>query len=289
VETLDGARIGFSTACLAGQSLLQALDTGARIGFTTCELLAFDGYRHSQGILGGFYFEHMSTRERDELRHAAGRFTRISTHAPFIDIASLAPSPSIRQAAQRQLEIAIEAVAFLGGYNTTTHISPKHIYPLSEYRHEIVELYRRLGDLAVAAGVTITVETGFPAEVEAFADVVWGIDHPAVGATVDVGHLVGTVPANLRGTADGVAIYEDRLEAHLRSLGEKVFLLHMHDIRFDDFRDHRGVGRGFLDYSRILRTTRDIGYQGAFVFELEEPDTEEALLQSRRVLAATSF
>lgn len=289
METLDGARIGLSTACLAGKSLLEALRTGAAMGFTTCELLAFDGYRHSQGVLGGFYFEHMSAQERDELRQAAGSFSSLSTHAPFIDIASLAPSPSIREAAQRQLEIAIEAVAFLGGRNTTTHISPKHIYPLAEYRHEIVELYRRLGDLAAASGVTVTVETGFPAEVEAFADVVWGIDHPAVGATVDVGHLVATVPANLRGTTQGVAIYEDRLEAHLRSLGDKVFLLHVHDIRLDDFRDHRAVGRGFLDYSRILRTTRDIGYRGAFVFELEEPDTEEALLESRQALATTLF
>ncbi len=286
---LETARIGFSTASLAGCSLSDALRIGSEMGFQACELLAFDAYRHSQGVLGGFYFEHMSAAEKDELLELCAPYRRITTHAPFIDIASLAPNPSIREAAQRQLEIAIEAVAFLGGHNTTTHISPKHIYPLAEYKAEIVELYRRLGDLAGDRGVTVSVETGYPAGVEPFADVVWSIDHPAVGVTVDVGHLVSAMPTELRGTAEGVTQYGDFLEAHLRSLKGRIVLFHMHDIRFSDFRDHRAVGRGFLDYARILATASEIGYEGDFVFELEEPDTETALLESRDVLAAVEW
>ena len=96
---LETARIGFSTASLAGCSLSDALRIGSEMGFQACELLAFDAYRHSQGVLGGFYFEHMSAAEKDELLELCAPYRRITTHAPFIDIASLAPNPSIRRAA----------------------------------------------------------------------------------------------------------------------------------------------------------------------------------------------
>ena len=114
-----GDRLGLSSACHPGLTLDEAAQRGHELGFRTFEMLAFDGYRHSQGILRGFYFEHMTARERDDLRAIADRFDHVSTHAPFIDMTPLAPNPSVRETAVRQLEIAIEAVAFLGGTTTT--------------------------------------------------------------------------------------------------------------------------------------------------------------------------
>ena len=277
-------RLGFSSACYAGVSLEEAARRGADLGFGCFEILAFDGYRHSQGTLRGFYFEHMTPDERDELRSIAARFDHISTHAPFIDMAPLAPNPSVRATAVRQLEIAVEAVAFLGGSTTTSHVAAPSTWAYEDCIDDLVALYRRLGDHAASRGVTITIETGWPGDVEVFADLIHRIDHPAVGANVDVGHLVGTIPGHLRGTDEGVALYNDRLEAHLSSLEGRLFHFHLHDVRREDFRDHRAAGRGITDYPRLLSTAARIGYQGMFVFELEEPDFDQALLESRQCL-----
>jgi len=277
----DTSKLGFSSACLAGKTLPQAADIGRAMGFRTYEMLAFDGYCHSQGTLSGFYFEHMTADEREDLRELASRFDYVSTHAPFIDIASVAPNPSIRAAAQRQLEIAIEGVAFIGGVTTTTHVTPKHIHPFEQFKGEVIDLYRRLGDIAGELGVTVTCETCYPPAVDEFADLIWSIDHPAVGANVDVGHLVVTIPPDLRGTDEGIALYNDTLEEHVRSLKGKLFHFHLHDIRPDDFRDHRAAGRGFLDYERLFRVVAQMDYEGLFVFELEEPDLEDALAGSK--------
>jgi len=286
MQHFDASRLGFSSACLAGKTLAEAAEIGLELGFRGYEMLAFDHYRHSQGVLRGFYFEHMTAAERDELRTIADRFDHVSTHAPFIDMPTVAPNPSIRAVAQKQLEIAIDAIAFLGGSTTTTHITPKHIYPLAEFKDEVVELYRRLGDRAAAVGVTITIETGYPTSVAEFADLIWSIDHPAVGANVDVGHLRGTIPAEIKGTPESVALYNDRLEEHIRSLSTKLFHVHLHDTRLSDFRDHRAAGRGFLDYQRVFRVLGELDYAGFFAFELEEPDLIPALIESKACIEA---
>ena len=102
MATWDRAKLGFSSACLAGKTLDEAAEIGLGMGFRTYEMLAFDGYRHSQGELRGFYFEHMSAAERDALREIADRFDHVSTHAPFMDMATVSPNPSVRAAAERR-------------------------------------------------------------------------------------------------------------------------------------------------------------------------------------------
>lgn len=274
-------RLGFSSACYAGLTLEEAAQHGQALGFRTFEMLAFDGYRHSQGMLRGFYFEHMTARERDDLRAIADRFDHVSTHAPFIDMTPLSPNPTVRDTAVRQLEIAIEAIAFLGGSTTTTHVAPRSTWTYEDALGDLISLYRRLGDHAAEHKVTVTIETGWPGDVRAFAELIHGIDHPAVGANVDVGHLAGMIPQDLRGTEQGVALYNDLLEEHIRSLEGRLFHFHLHDVRREDFRDHRAAGTGFLDYPRLMSTAAEIGYGGLFVFELEEPDFDMALRDSK--------
>lgn len=279
---MDASRLGFSTACLAGHSIDEAAQVGHELGFQTIELLAFDGYRHSQGELEGFYFDRMSDAEREALRRAVGPFEHVSTHAPFIDIPLLAPNPGIREEALRQIEVAIEATAFLGGSTTTAHACPQSGRSIEESWDELVRTFRLLGDRAADANITLTVETGYPIGVETFARLVHDIDHPAVGANIDVGHLVGYLPAEVRGTEEGAALYRATLLEQLDALGEKVYHFHLHDVRQSDFRDHRGAGRGFLDFGAIMRWCREQQFDGLWVFELEEPDKVEALRESRQ-------
>jgi sugar phosphate isomerase/epimerase len=279
-------RLGFSTASLARTSLADACRLGLELGFKTIEFLGFDGYCHSQGPLAGFYFEHMAEGEREELRDLAAQFKHISTHAQFFELPLLSPNPSLREAAVRQLEIAIEAVAYLGGTTTVTHAGLKATHSLEESWEELVALYRRLGDQATERGARVTIETCFPARVDDFARLIHDIDHPAVGANVDVGHLTSQVPPEVKGTPEEGSFYNDLLEQHLRSLGDKLYHFHLHDVRAGDLRDHRACGRGIIDYARLLRVAAEIDYAGVFVFELEEPDQVKALAESRQCLVS---
>lgn len=277
-------RLGFSTASLAGYSLAEASRVGWELGFAAIEFLGFGGYCHSQGELDGFYFERMSDPEREQLRALAAPFPYVSTHALFFELTPLSPNPALREASVRQLETAIEAIAFLGGQLTVTHAAPKATHSLEESWGELVALYRRLGDQAGERNVRVTIETCFPPRVDDFARLIHDIDHPAVGANVDVGHLTSQVPPEITGTPDEGPFYNDLLEQHLRSLGPKLYHFHLHDVRAGDLRDHRACGRGVIDYARLLRVAAELDYAGVFVFELEEPDRVEALAESRDAL-----
>ena len=281
---LNSSKLSFSTASLAGHSISEAARVGWDLGFRSIELLAFDGYRHSQGDLAGFYFERMTPPEREALREVVSRFDNVSTHAPFIDMPLFAPNPALREAAIAQLDVAIEATAYLGGSTTTAHVSGKSGYTLEEMWPEILATFRALGDRAASAGITLTIETGYPVGVESFAGLIHEIDHPAVGANVDVGHLVGYLAPEVRGTEEGAALYRETLIAQLDALGGKVTHFHLHDLRLSDFRDHRACGRGFLDYTEIMRWCRDASFEGIWAFELEEPDIVPALAESKAVI-----
>ena len=280
------ARLAFSTASLPGYRLADACRMGLELGFAAVEFLGFDGYCHSQGELAGFYFERMTEGEREALRELAAPFGHVSTHAQFFELPLLSPNPALREVAVRQLEIAIEAVAYLGGTTTVTHAAPKATHSLEESWEELIALYRHLGDQAAARGVRVTIETTFPPRVDDFARLIHDIDHPAVGANVDVGHLTPQVPAEVRGTPAEGPCYNDLLEQHLRSLGPKLYHFHLHDVRAGDLRDHRACGRGIIDYARLLRVAAELDYAGVFAFELEEPDRLEALAESRDCLLA---
>ncbi len=281
---LNPSNLSFSTASLAGHSIPAAARVGWDMGFRSIELLAFDGYRHSQGDLAGFYFDRMNATEREALREVVAPFDSVSTHAPFIDMPLLAPNPGLKAAAVAQLETAITATAFLGGSTTTAHVPGKSGYTLEEAWPEILATFRALGDCAGEAGVTLTIETGYPVGVDLFAQLIHDIDHPAVGANIDVGHLVGYIAPDLRGTEEGAAVCRETLTAQLDALGEKVYHFHLHDLRLADFRDHRACGRGYLDYVAIMRWCRDASFTGVWAFELEEPDIVPALAESKAVI-----
>src|SRR5918999_536318 len=79
-------RLGASTACLAGLSLLQAIQQLQRLEFGTLEMIAYTGARHSVGDIPGFAYDQTSAAERDVTFRATRQFRHISAHLPFQDI-----------------------------------------------------------------------------------------------------------------------------------------------------------------------------------------------------------
>ncbi len=278
-------KIGFSTASMAALSIPEACRAGREMGLKAVELLAFDGYRHSQGVLAGFYFDRLSTQEKDALLSAVTGFEHVSVHAPFFENPLLSPNQALRDVAMHEMLASFDATAFLGGGIVVTHAVLRGTYSLEESWDELVDVYRRLGDYGANLSIRVTIETCFPSEIERFAELVNGIDHPAVGATVDVGHLRALVPPDMVDETQRAEYYNDLIEAHVRSLGDRLWHFHMHDTRFSDLRDHRGCGLGGIDYARLFRVTDEMSYGGWFIIEIEEPDGVNAVARSRDTLA----
>ncbi len=276
-------QVCFNTASLPGPSVEQALTTGREMGFRAVELLAFDGYRHRAGPLAGFYWDRLSCAERDRLRGLLDPFERVALHAPFIELHPLSPSPAIREVSLAQLEASLQAGHALGAEVVTTHAVPVPQYSYEELKPGLVDLYRWLGDLAGAGMLKVGIETGWPPP-EELADLVTAVDHPRVGVTVDVGHLVWALPPERRAAPDGPEAYNDLLASHVRAAGARLVHVHVHDVRHPEWRDHALLGTGLIDWPRLARELAALGYEGLMSFELEETRPAEALRASRERL-----
>ncbi|MGC9319572.1 MAG: sugar phosphate isomerase/epimerase family protein [Armatimonadota bacterium] len=283
---MSGLLLGFNVASLPNRALAESVRLGAELGLRGVELLAFEGYRHSQGDLPGVWLDDLDEVGREELAELLAPFEDVSVHAPFWEVAPVSANPAIRGASREQLRGTLRGAASLGASTMTTHVIPRPGYELAEYREDVVELYRELGDLAGELGSAVTVETGFPLEVEAFASLIHDIDHPAVGATVDVGHLRGLLSEEERRPAAIAEAYNPLLSRHVRSLAGRIRHVHLHDVQSEDLRDHRECGTGVIDYRALMRELLAAGYEGTVSFELEEPDDLAALRRSHRCISA---
>ncbi|MFW5866847.1 MAG: sugar phosphate isomerase/epimerase family protein [Armatimonadota bacterium] len=280
------ASIGFNTASLPDRSLEEALRVGAELGLQCVELLAFAGYRHTAGELAGRFFDELTAPARERLAALVAGFERVAVHAPFWDVVPFAPNPATRDASRHQLLRTLEVAGEIGAETVTTHVIPRAGRELGGFRDEVVGFYRNAGDVAEGAGVTVTIETGYPPGIDEFASLVRDIDHPAVGANVDVGHLRRLLSEEDRAPEAIAEAYNALLARHLRSLGDRIYHMHLHDVQAEGVRDHRECGTGIIDYEAIFAYLLERGYAGMMTFELEEADDEAGLGRSRNVIEA---
>jgi sugar phosphate isomerase/epimerase len=278
-------QIGFSIASIPGHTFAEILDFGRELGFSAIEILAFEGERHSGGSLAGFAFAERPASEWRALGRRLEGFDRISAHAPFIQTFLLSANAGVAREAFRQVRCTIEGIAAVGGNVCTVHLNARPFLTIREIWEQAVDVLGRLGDIGARHGVTIAMETGFPATVEDYCGLIEAARHARVGACIDVGHIFHYYPRELRGTEEGVRTHNNLLEEIVLRLGEKVAILHLHDNRPHDFRDHRAPGRGIIDFARLMRALDASAFPGAMVLELEEPDALEALAESRDFLA----
>ena len=273
-----------STACLANETLEHALVRLSELGFGAVELLGFVGARHHIGDLPGAWLDDDEVVEG--LADKLSSFTHLSTHAPFLALQLFTHNTGIRQESLRQLRAAIDGTGRLGGTVTAVHAHPRMFFSIEEQWPDLVDTFRRLGDHGEKAGVRIGIETMWPPTVNQYLRLIHDIDHPFVGSTLDIGHVAFAVPRDVQRTPEGAADHNDKLEAVMEGLGEKLFLFHVHDVRMVDWRDHReaGIEGCTVDWPRFVQTLKRVGYRGLLPLELEEEDREGALTRGRDFL-----
>src|SRR5947207_12753092 len=106
----------------------------------------------------------------------------------------------------------------------------------------MLRVFRALGDAAAEAGTLIGLETGYPSRYQQFLDLVREVDHRAVGACVDIGHVALLQASGPRGSDEVVRNYNRNLVLLCRELGERLVHMHLHDVRKADWREHRKRG-----------------------------------------------
>lgn len=282
-------RLGASTACLAGYSLLDAIRELRRLGFSTIEIISYTGARHSVGEIPGFDLQRASEPERERVYEATRAFRHISAHMPFQDIQLLARDADVRRRGVDQVKAALDGLAFLRGEMAVVHPGwPERGMTYRDIWPQMLDTFRDLGDYAGNRGIRIGLETMQPASVDEYAALIFDIAHPMVGATIDTGHIRGAsdigLPPERRHTAEGQQRFNDVLAGLFDVVGDKVLHIHLSDVSASDWRDHRQIGTGIIDFARVFRKLTEIGYDGLLVFELEEPDQLGALSASKGVV-----
>lgn len=280
-------KLGASTACLAGFSLLEAFGQLQRQGFSTVEVIAYPDARHSVGPIPGFALHRATAKERQAVWEATRPFTHISAHLPFHDLHPFSTDADVRDFSIGQLRKGIDTLAFLKGELAVIH--PGWPGPGQTYKDiwpQMRDTFRRLGDYAGSKGIRIGLETMQPASVQEFSQLIFDINHPQVGATIDTGHIRGSSDIGLANeqkyTSEGSTRFNQVLFQLIETLGEKVYHYHLTDVRQSNWRDHHTLGTGIIDFPRLFQKLNHQQYKGLLVFELEEPAQLEALQASKQ-------
>lgn len=161
-------------------------------------------------------------------------------------------------------ELDSEAVSFWSG-------SPADDAGYETHMRRLVEGCRRLCDYAAARDVTLAFEPepGMLVDRTAgFAELRDRVGHPALGLTLDVGHLhcQGEVPI-----ADGI-----------RKWGGILRNVHIEDMR-RGVHEHLMFGEGEIDFAAALGALAEIGYTGGVHVELSR-HSHDAVEAARKAL-----
>lgn len=265
---MDKTKIGLGIASLPVRSLWEGIKLTEDMGFRTIELCPFWGEDWVFGYLPGFCFDELSGEEKRKLREKISRFDYVSAHAPFINTPLFTFNKGIKNEVIRQIKGCIDVTSHLCGSMVTIHINPKSPFlKVTDYWQEIIETCRDLGDYAGNRKLRMGIETLFPNETNQYIDLIMEIGHPFVGATVDVGHMHYYICHQLHRTVAGEEKFNKDLLHLITELKDKVYHLHLHNVRKSDWRDHMSVTDGIIDYDALFSALRKTGYHGLMVLE----------------------
>ncbi len=276
-------QVGANTSCLSDLTLSQSVDGIRRSGFHGLTMLAFEGTRHAYGDLAGFWFRSLNSAQRQELKALTTGFRRLAIHAPFADLPLFTYDPRLAELSMDRVKEAVDAASYLGASVVIVHANGRANRPIQYFWQDMVVAFRSLGEYAGDRGVRIGIETGFPTDVDQFADLLEAIGHFAVGATLDCGHMLRYVERDLWGTPVGAARLNELMVEMTQQLGPMIIHCQLHDVNGETWADHQPLGRGVIDFNAFLRELHVIGYDGMLELELESPVEEQhqALEESR--------
>lgn len=288
---MDMQNIAVAVPKLAPESLEAAVARARALGFTA---ITFGGTPAADISGLSFLWDDLDDSQKAELLAIREQFSRAVIHAPYVDLPLVSVNPLIERESVRQILASVRAAGALNLETVTLHTGlHHHSVDRQEFLHRLVAPLRELGDAAADHGTRICVENWrFPADPDEHAGLLEAVDHPAVGATVDLGHIAYWYQRDgITSLKDQVAFeeYNSRLLRLIDRLGDRIWHIHAHDVLPDPLSDHNPAGMGIIDYEAVMEHLDRIGFDGLFMLEIRagDADYEAALLSSRdRLLRA---
>lgn len=197
----------------------------------------------------------------------------IVCHLPtFVSAADL--TESIRQASATEMKRSLSVAADLGAKKVVLHppmISGMGAYVADRVRTNVFEFIAEMVKMSKALGVTICLENMMPrngigvepSELEMIFN-----RFPTLQFTLDTGH------ANL--ADNGKA----RLQELVKCFGDRIGHVHLSDNR-GVYDDHLPLGIGSINFQRLAKALKGLGYNSTVTFEVFDDDRQQ-LLESRR-------
>ncbi|NLG28646.1 MAG: sugar phosphate isomerase/epimerase [Chloroflexi bacterium] len=278
------SQIAASTTSLAGYNLQDATETIRRLGYKSVGLLAQDNSRNALGSLAGFAWHCLEANGMNAVRDAVGPFEGITIHAPYEDLPLVSCSPEVRSLSQIIIQKSTESAPYLHGSVVTFHLEPPRFFDAESVWDAMLAAGREVARYAHIFRIKVGVESSPGLAPDTFVRLIRELDAPSLGATLDVGATARAALAGQPAGPEAIALANDVIVRSIRELGQRLYHVHLHDLRPDDWTDHHELGTGVLDLGRIIRTLDDAGYTGLCEVELEEDNREEALWNSRLVL-----
>lgn len=257
--------VGLSTGCFYQTSIFDCLEPIRNSGFGLIEVCSFPA--------------HLDYHDLQQVRAAHDRIEELglepySLHAPFaehIDITSL--DPSRRGHARDELLRAAEAAGHLRVRYLVIHPGPEQGgFPEQERFQRMENAAQVLTEVSHesrARQVTLVLENMLPhlfsGRVRELLWILGALDTIDVGICLDTGH------AHLSGDLRTVA---HKLSGHL-------WMMHGSD-NHGQRDDHLPPGDGQIDWRRLLRQMKRIGFGGAIILEIAGQDDSNAVLEGAR-------
>ena len=291
------AQIGANTA-IQGYSFVDAVALLRKIGFPIIEIHPMGKLAGTPGQFPGFVFDQITAQEKAAMRGALKGVPHVTAHLPYTGLDYFAKDEAVASTAVKAVDAALEGAAYFGSEVCVLHPKPGGGQTIESQWGVMIERIRRWGDMAQKRKMRIALETGFPLSVKDYVRMIREIDHPAVGATIDVGHqgkyaeLVAKVRPEERGTVAGIRAYNDTTLAIVEAVGSKTFHFHIHDIEPATWAEHKPLGLGFVDYARLFAALDRIKYSGYLIFEIGgDPAKMEGYLRDgkRRIAEYLAF
>lgn len=235
--------------------------------------------------LYSFLWDELDGASQASVQAMRRAFARGVIHAPFVDTPLVSSNPYIEIESHRQMLMSISAAQALGLEAVTVHAGlPAKNMTMDEFRNRLVKVLQFLGEAAATANTHVCLENWrYPDNPEEHLRLLEQVDHPNVGATLDVGHISywfqneGVMGLQSAAQLDE---YHRRLYQFIETLGQRIVHVHMHDVRAADLADHRGLGRGFLNIENIIAALDRVGFDGVILFEIAEADFATAAAES---------
>ena len=189
-------------------------------------------------------------------------------HRPsLVSIAGVARATRVRYY-EKSIDVAVQIGARVLSLWSGT---PQPGVPARSSWERLVSSLREVCDYAQRREVTIGFEPEPGMFVESLAnyeELRRRLDHPALGLTLDLGHLAITESPPL---ADLIHRFADQ-----------IVHVHIDDIK-DSRHEHLPLGEGEIDFPPLLRALREIRYEGLILVELSR-HSHEAPLRAQRSL-----